>query len=262
MIDLLVVNYNSSSYLDRWIHDLWYSVKGPRNWRIYLADNGSTDQSKAWLNAHEDLFDKVWYNDNIGYAKAINQMAAATSSDILAACNADIAMTDSNLKEIEQAFIDNPNIAVLGPKQRSYNGLITHAGIFGTLEAPKHRAFRSPDPTDTLYRDMLPVVTVSGAAYFTRRDVWNQLTECPLYKQVTPEAKGAFLETFHYWDETYYSYHCHAHAHEVWYWGPVSIIHDWHGSSTIGSEVDQAGNIIKSKTLFQHACDVHGIPHD
>lgn len=259
-IDLCVVSYNCRPLLERLVRRLCDDVDHTnRPWRLYIQDNGSSDDSISWLKTHEDRFDGVAYAENVGYAKACNHLATLGTSPIIGLLNADVWMSTSDIWQILYAYTD-PSINILGPKQRNEAGRITHAGIFGSNEQPKHRGWQEYDLADQLYRDQLEAVTVSGSAYFVRRDCWNALTACPIYRELHPDAEGAFLPTKHYFDETFASYHAHSHGMSVRYDGTISIGHTWHASSAVGSDVDL--NWTAAQTMFRVACDKHGILHD
>jgi hypothetical protein len=173
-------------------------------------------------------------------------------------------MTSEDCIKIENIFNQNPEIHILGPKQRDENGFITHAGIIGTNISPKHRGWKEHDPNDVLYKDRVNCVTVSGSAYFVRREVWNAMTNNEQYRQIHPEATGAFLPTPHYYEETWCSYFARHLGYNVVYDGSVSIGHSWHASSPKPgegiSEVDKYFPI--SRDIFRRACDFIGIERD
>lgn len=259
MIDLCVVNYNTKDKLKRLLdtlveHDNYI-------WNLFIEDNGSTDGSVEWLQenikryrtAHMSL------NENIGYSAACNQAAARGAGEVVGLLNADVWLTSFDVAEIARRF-DDLAVSILGPKQRDESGRITHAGIFGTNEKPRHRDFRKSDPKDELHRSMEPCLTVSGSAYFVRRSVWNELTNCPTYRASHPYAVGAFLPTPHYYEETWCSYHAGAHNHQVFYDGTISIGHSWHASSPVGGPADRLFHT--SQRIFRAACAAHKIPCD
>jgi hypothetical protein len=101
---------------------------------------------------------------------------------------------------------------------------------------------------------------VSGSAYFIKRKVWDFLTECPTYREVAPKARGAFLPTSHYFEETFCSYHAQAHGWKVMYYGPVVIRHEWHQASPVGGWAERQFPV--SQKYFREACGRHGIPCD
>jgi len=271
MIDLCVVNYNTRKLLQRFLDTLHSDVKSPngalkKNWNLYITDNDSSDDFIAWIRENEEkyLIDRTYLKTNVGYSYACNYMAMKSSGDIVGLLNGDTWMTSEDCLRIQQIFDEDPNIHILGTKQRDENGFITHAGIVGTNTAPKHRGWRQYDPEDLLYKDRIECVTVSGSAYFVRRDVWDHLSNHPEYKKLHPTALGAFLPTPHYYEETWCSYFAKHLGYNVVYDGSVSMGHSWHASSARPGEgtshVDHYFPI--SREIFRKACDHFGIERD
>ncbi len=263
MIDLCVVNYGTRPLLNRFLDCLHHDLhETPKVWNLHIADNGSKDDSVYWLKYNYGRYKikKFYDNDNIGYSAACNQLAASGESDIIALLNSDVWMSSADLVKIENIFLENNDIHILGPKQRDEAGHITHAGIIGSNTAPKHRAWREHDPKDLLYKDRVNCVTVSGSAYFIRRSVWDSLTNDPQYREIYPNATGAFLPTPHYYEETWCSYFARHRGYNVVYDGSVSIGHSWHKSSPVGGEADSKFSV--SREIFRKACDYIGIERD
>lgn len=267
MIDLCVVNYNTRHLLERFLltlHDDIHHVE--KKWNLYIADNGSSDDTLDWIKNEGFRFkiDAAYSNDNIGYSAACNNLAASSKNDIIALLNADVWLTSADVYKINRIFEDNPDIHILGPKQRDENGSVTHAGIIGTNVQPRHRGWREYDPYDLLYKDRIPCVTISGSAYFIRRSVWNDLTNNDQYRQLYPDAIGAFLPTPHYYEETWCSYFARHLGYNVVYDGSVSIGHSWHASSPRpGEGISEADSMFPiSREIFRSACDFFGIERD
>lgn len=263
MIDLCVVSYNTRPLLNRLLDCLSHDLhQTPKVWSLYIAENGSQDDSIDWLKYNHDRYNvtRFYDNENIGYSAACNQLAAAGNGEIIGLLNSDVWMSSSDLVKIENIFLENENIHILGPKQRDESGSITHAGIIGSNTQPRHRGWRESDPSDILYRDRVECVTVSGSAYFIRRSVWDSLTNDEQYRQMYPDATGAFLPTPHYYEETWCSYFARHRGYNVVYDGSVSIGHSWHKSSPVGGEAD--GKFAISREIFRKACDTIGIERD
>lgn len=261
MIDLCTINYNTRPLLQRQLNTL-HSDYVDNVWNLYVADNNSQDDTLEWLNKNKSSYNiaRLFENENIGYSAACNSLASVGSSDIIALLNADTWFTTSDLIKIQQIFDSDPSIHIFGPKQRDEEGRITHAGITGTNTKPYMRGWRELDPTDQMFKDRINCVTVSGAAYFVRRDVWNSMTNSVEYRRIVPDAIGAFLPTPHYYEETWCSYFARHLGYNVVYDGSVSIGHSWHKSSPIGGEADQKFKI--SQKIFRDACDALGIERD
>jgi GT2 family glycosyltransferase len=267
MIDLCIVNYNTRPMLQRMLDMLHGDLKYTKKlWTLNICDNGSVDDSWKWLESFKDKYfiNKAWKNENVGYSAACNLMAANTDSDIICLLNADVWLTSEDVVKVQKIFDQNPDIHILGPKQRDESGRITHAGIVGTNTAPKHRGWREYDAEDILYRDRVECVTVSGSAYFIRRSVWEALTNDEEYRKMYPQAIGAFLPTPHYYEETWCSYFARHRGYNVVYDGTVSIGHSWHASSPKpGEGYSHADAQFKvSQSIFRNACDTIGIERD
>ena len=267
MIDLCIVNHNSAPLLKRFLDTLHSDISEVEKvWKLHITDNHSTDDfiDMMRVESYKYDIDNLYLRQNIGYSAACNEMASRSDSDIVALLNGDVWMSSKDCFEIQNIFDNNPDIHILGPKQRDENGLITHAGIVGTNTAPKHRGWREHDPNDVLYKDRVECVTVSGSAYFVRREVWNAMTSNEDYNKICPGAIGAFLPTPHYYEETWCSYFARHLGYNVIYDGSVSIGHSWHASTPRPgegiSEVDKYFPI--SREIFRKACDYFGIERD
>lgn len=267
MIDLLVVNHNTQGLLIRFLNSLAVDAQ-PHVYNLYVTDSGSTDGSADWVEHHakkEYEITSAWVTGNVGYAAACNYMASQSSNEIIGMLNADVWMTTADVAAIQSIFDSDPSISILGPKQRDEEGRITHAGILGTNTHPEMRGWRQPDSRDLMYRDQMDCVSVAGSAYFIRRSTWDELMDCPIYKDYVvnqlghPAVPGAFLPTFHYYEETTCSYHARAHGHRVVYDGRVSIGHTWHASAEKGS---MSPYMSASRELFRGFCVKHGIDCD
>ena len=255
MLDSICVNYRTpkdfQGFVNSWLED-------PVGKLILIdVDPLEGQEIPVGVNDHPDI-SYVPFHWNCGYSGAINWGAAMGDNPILAAFNADVILKPGALKECAMILKESPSWGVLGPHQVDEAGLVTHAGIFGTNEAPQFRTFHTPDKP--MYHDVQEAVTVSGSAYFVKREVWDILTVCPIYRAAYPDVGGAFLPTPHYYEETFCSYHARAHGYKVIYYGLVSVIHKWHQASPVGGWAEKQLPI--SQKMFREMCDLHNIPRD
>jgi GT2 family glycosyltransferase len=258
-LDVVVVNYRTADDLSAFYQSL-IAFPPQREWTLTVVnvspqvdDVIAGDRMADEIGAAHLVFD-----DNVGYGRACNAGALKGEHQHLVLFNADVTLRAGALESCCQALETHPDWGVLGPRQVDLGARLTHAGIFGTEARPQHRAWLRPD--NQLYADIVPAVTVSGAAYFIPRPVWDQLTDCAQFAEVAPAAEGAFLPTSHYWNETYTSYHARAHGWQVVYYGPVCIVHKWHRASAVGGPVDT--NSAVDRAYFRRACEAHGMDHD
>ena len=52
MIDLCVVNYNTKPNLEKLLDTLHSDSTNPKNWKLYITDNGSIDGTVKWIKKH------------------------------------------------------------------------------------------------------------------------------------------------------------------------------------------------------------------
>jgi len=257
MIDLCVVNYKTPKHLNRLLETL---CRREGNWKLYIADNGGDEESARVINKHAEFIEHAVFNENIGYSAACNQLASMGDSKYLSLLNADVWMRPEHVEAIEEVLESDESIAILGPKQMNERNEIVHAGIIGTNTHPAHRGWRVVDHQDTMFKDRIDCVTVSGSAYFVRRDVWEKLGADPEYRDLFPDALGPFLLTPHYYEETFCSYFARHRGYRVVYDGTVTIGHSWHASSDVGGSADRMFTV--SRDIFRKTCEHLNIATD
>lgn len=197
----------------------------------------------------------IFNSENVGYAKAINHASVFGSAPYLAALNCDVEFFRNDAAAlIVDYFEANPGVGVIGPRTVDEHNRLTHAAIIATgVASEQHRFWMHLDQGQA--NDTLSVPTVSGATYFARRTMWDELTRCPDFQRVAAGAEGAFLPTAHFYEETWCSYHARAHEWDVVYLGTAAMKHLWHRSSPPGSQ-----DMSSPQTYFRQACREHGIP--
>jgi GT2 family glycosyltransferase len=256
-LDIVVVNYHTPNDLDAFLASLnRFPPTGLNSLTVIDVDAG--EEKTTPFNWPGGVGRRVAVADNIGYGRACNLGAALGDHEVIGLFNADVEVTKQSLDFCMAGLLAHDDWGVLGPCQADTRNRIRHAGIFGSNSSPVHRGWNEIHRRQ--YRDVREAVTVSGSAYFIKRNVWRELTECPLYQEVAPDATGAFLPTSHYYEETFCSYHCREHGHKVMYYGPITMIHKWHQASPVGGWAEQQMPI--SREYFRKACAHHDIACD
>lgn len=260
-LDIVVCNYRTPADLEAFLTSLAdFPCFWPTSVVVANVEPDSADVAVV-LRAQERRPDLVHltFPTNVGYATACNRAAQLGDGDGLAFFNADVVLRPDALTHCYEAIREHPRWGVLGPRQVNGENRLVGCGVFGPPTRPAQRAWMERDrgQCSTIREDAL---TVSGSAYFVRREVWEELTACPLYQEAAPGAQGAFLPTPHYYEETFCSYHARAHGYRAVFFGPVVITHHWHRASPHGGHADRG--MAKARELYRQACDVHGIPHE
>lgn len=259
-LDVVVVNYRTPQDLNAFLASLaafpcfWPGTVTVANVQPGPADTAVVDRWQGVMPMNHLVF-----AENVGYARACNRAAHLGQGDVLAMFNADVILRAEALTHCYEAIKGNPAWGVLGPRQVDDRNRLVGCGVFGPPSSPQQRAWYEFD-TGQCSDVRTDALTVSGSAYFLRRETWKMLTECPVYRDAAPDAEGAFLPTQHYFEETWCSYHARAHGLAAVFFGPVVITHLWHRASTHGGEMDRQMGV--ARDMFRKACDVHRIPHE
>jgi GT2 family glycosyltransferase len=257
-LDIVVVNYKTAHDLDQFLESLDQHEPNTETTLAIIEVETELDTEPYPWGSGSRPGTRLGATANIGYARACNLGASLGQAEIIALFNADIVLASGALDTCHDALTGHETWSVLGPRQVDDSGRIRHAGIFGTDTQPTHRGWNERDIGQ--YTDTTDAITVSGSAYFIKRTAWDELTNCPLFRDVAPDAQGAFLPTQHYFEETFASAHARAHGHRVIYFGETTIIHKWHRASPVGGWAEQQYGT--SQAFFRAACDHHGIAHD
>lgn len=262
-LDLVIVNYRTPTDLAAFFSSLVDAAPAV-DYELHVVNVSPGDADGRVVLDWQRKLDLRYFEfpSNVGYARAINGGMVRGSREVCVALNADVLIHPGVLESCHQALMSHDEWGVLGPRQVDKRGRFTHAGIFGTDVAPRHRGWHNPDRGE--YQDVKKAVTVSGAAYFMKRLVWEELTVCPIYQGFCLErdlvAEGAFLPTRHYYEETFASYHARKHGWDVMYFGESTLTHEWHQASRVGGEADR--QMMMSQVLFRDACAAHGMVCD
>ena len=179
------------------------------------------------------------------YAQSVNRSLARGTAPYVLALNADTRMLEPP-DRILAIFEEHADIAVIGPRQIDEHGRITHAAITGDNLQRQHRFWMQPlaDVASQCAEWTLDVPTVSGAVYFARRSVWEQL--------------GGFLETKHFYEETALDFAVRHAGWRVVYTGASTWEHLFNRSPV--NENWRAQVAAESRQAFRAFCALHGIP--
>jgi len=141
-IDISVVTYNSSAWLDAFMDSLVDQRFPLGNIRLLFRDNGSGDDTRARLEAlaaeHRPRFKEILldFGKNVGFGRGHNANLVRAASPWFLVTNVDLELEPDTLHElVQRAAGDPPDVALWECRQKPY-------------EHPKH--YR-PDTGETLW---------------------------------------------------------------------------------------------------------------
>jgi GT2 family glycosyltransferase len=232
MIDLVIVNYNSSELLHDCLASIKCSCNGSRP-NVVVSDNGSKDPIEYIRKTYTDIT-IVRNRENIGFSKAINAILSTTDAPYIVLLNPDTIVLTDHFMESVAAFMDlHPDVGILGPGILEPDGRVQgsarsfprfHSLFFGrrsllTKFFPKSRLVsaniltKNKDNNEPIEADW-----VSGACMVIRRKALQQV--------------GMMDERFFmYWEDVDWCKRMWDWGWKVIYWPGVKIMHHVGGSS-------------------------------
>ena len=117
---IVILNWNGEKLLPRFLpsvirHTTYANVE------IVVADNASTDQSVSFVKEHYPQIRLVQLTTNYGFAQGYNEALKQIPSDYYVLLNSDVEVTEGWLPPLLSLMLDQPAIAAVQPKIRSYH---------------------------------------------------------------------------------------------------------------------------------------------
>ncbi|MCL2727116.1 MAG: glycosyltransferase family 2 protein [Bacteroidales bacterium] len=118
---IVILNWNGKAFLKAFLSPLLDSIASTPEAEVIIADNGSTDGSIDFLQAHYPQLRLILFEQNLGYTGGYNQALAQIKADYYVLLNSDVQV-DSNWLEPLISFMElNPQAGICMPKIRSLN---------------------------------------------------------------------------------------------------------------------------------------------
>ena len=122
MIDIIIVNYNSTDYLIKCLKSIYYSL-GDISVNIFVQDNDSDDD----VNRISEFFPEVMVTNNtynMGFAAAVNQALKISFSPYVVLLNPDTYIEKGFFISALRYLEDNPDVGVIGPTIYDHDGSV------------------------------------------------------------------------------------------------------------------------------------------
>jgi GT2 family glycosyltransferase len=179
-IAVVILNWNGTKLLEQFLPSI---VKYSTEADIYVADNASTDDSVAFVKTNFPTIQIIKNESNFGYAQGYNEALQRVDAEIYALVNSDIEVTENWLKPIIETFENEPKTAIIQPKILDYKRkeYFEYAGAAGGFLDKygypycRGRVFQTLEKDHGQYDDNREIFWASGACFFIRSSVYNEL---------------------------------------------------------------------------------------
>ncbi len=132
-VSIVTVNYNSGACLGRMADSALRQIGAADS--LVVVDNASVDDSLERLAPLAEKITAIANMENRGFARAVNQGAAAAVSDFILLLNPDAVIAEGALRALESFMVERPDAGVAGGKVLETDG---------SLQLACRRGFPSP----------------------------------------------------------------------------------------------------------------------
>ncbi len=179
---IVILNFNGENHLNTFLPSVCaFSQNNP----VFVADNGSTDNSIAFLSEHFPKVNVLPQKRNFGFAGGYNVALEQLKGqfDYYLLLNSDVEVTENWIEPLKSFMDLNQNTAACQPKIKSWiqKDSFEHAGASGGFMDLHYfpfcrgRIFDSVEKDEQKYDFNTPVTWTSGAAMLVRSDLFHQV---------------------------------------------------------------------------------------
>lgn len=177
-VAVVILNWNGKKYLQQFLPFLLKSTYP--GLKIYVADNGSTDESIDFLKLYYPNIAIIDNQKNYGFADGYNHALKVVTEEYIVLLNSDIEITPKWIEPAVDLFESDPTIGAIQPKILDYKNKqsFEYAGAAGgwidRLGYPfsKGRIFDILEKDNGQYDQTEEIFWASGAAMFVRKSAF------------------------------------------------------------------------------------------
>ena len=171
---VILLNWNGRKLLEQYLPSV-VAFSGAA--RIVVADNGSTDNSVAFVRERYPSVELLEFDRNYGFAEGYNKAVTAMDADFVVLLNTDVEVTEGWLDEPLKLLAENDVVAAVQPKIRSFRNKrqFEYAGAAGGFidrwgfPFCRGRVLGAVEEDKGQYNDPREVFWATGACMFARR---------------------------------------------------------------------------------------------
>ena len=178
-IAVVILNYNGEKLLRQFLPSV---IKYSSEADIFVADNGSSDQSLEILHTQYPEVKTLALGNNYGFCGGYNLALRQINATYYVLLNSDVEVTKDWLSPLREVLDERPEVAAVQPKILSYANrqLFEYAGAGGgfvdALGYPfcRGRVFDHVEEDRGQYDDQRPVFWTSGACMMIRSQKFHE----------------------------------------------------------------------------------------
>ncbi len=176
-IAVVILNYNGAEMLRRFLPNV---LENSPEANVYVADNGSTDNSVETMRREFPQIPLIEFDKNHGFAEGYNLAIGEVSEEYVLLLNSDVKVSPRWLQPLLEHMDANAGVAACQPKILSYRNMacFEYAGAAGGFIDKwgypycRGRIFGTVEKDEGQYSTPCDVFWATGAALMVRRKVY------------------------------------------------------------------------------------------
>jgi GT2 family glycosyltransferase len=178
---IVILNWNGRKFLEQFLPSVLSSTYS--NFETVIADNGSDDDSVAFLRSRFPAVRIIQLDKNYGFARGYNEALKQLTAQYFILLNSDVEVQAGWIEPIVRLMEANATIGVCQPKLLMFDDKkkFEYAGASGGwldyLGYPfaRGRIFDICEEDAGQYDSTEPIFWATGAAMFVKADLYHQL---------------------------------------------------------------------------------------
>ncbi len=228
-IAIVILNWNGVKLFDKFLPSVIHNANED-NIEIYVADNGSADNSIEYLQENYSQINLIDLKENLGFAEGYNQALKKVKAEYFILLNSDVEVTPHWIEKCIPLFDDNAKIAAIQPKILSYEKphLFEYAGAAGGFIDKygypfcRGRILNQIEADVSQYNKVSPIFWASGACMFIKAEAFHK-------------AGGLDGDFWAHMEEIDLCWRLKNMGYEIWYQPESVVFHLGGGTLSYGS---------------------------
>ncbi len=147
----------------------------PEGCEVIVVDDASTDATAELLGRYGDAIRRLTLTENVGFACACNEGAAASRGELLVFLNNDTEPQPGWLAALEHYAAEHPAAAAVGAKLVYPTGSVQHAGVVIGQDGYPHNLYAGLPADHPAVNRSRRLQAVTGACLLIRRAPFERL---------------------------------------------------------------------------------------
>ncbi len=180
-VAVIILNWNGRKLLEEYLPQVIENTN-PEIAEVIVADNGSTDDSLAWLDRNYPQVRRMEFNENLGFAGGYNKAIGLTDAPYTVLLNSDVACAPGWVDILHSFMEAHPETGACQPKILSYKDKthFEYAGASGGFidrngyPYCRGRIFSHVEADHGQYDTPIEIFWATGAALMVRTELYRK----------------------------------------------------------------------------------------